>query len=383
MIVTDLKGIPNYDWLFGNMEKILFVVGSLERNGTETFIMNVYRHLDRSKLQCDFLIFNNSKGGYYDEVLALGGEVFVLPPRSWGLLKNYRALKTFFKANSGKYMAVHYCLCSMSTIVPIYMAYKYKVPKRIIHAHGSHWIGGVPDCVLHYLHKCVITKFANIFLACSLPAQKYFFGSTKADARCQIIKNGIDVSRFRYSEEMRKAYREKLNVSDCFVIGHVGYFTRIKNHTFLIDVFEQVVKKEPCARLLLVGDGILKDQVVRILKQKTLLDKVILLENRPDINYLMQAMDCFVLPSLYEGLPLVLIEAQCAGLKVLASDHISREARITDHLFYLSLKEKPENWADVILGFRFYERLNETENMQHNGFSISDTVRVLQRIYTE
>lgn len=164
-------------------------------------------------------------------------------------------------------------------------------------------------------------------------------------------------------------------------MGHVGSFLPVKNHAFIVDVYNELLKQAPNTRLLLIGTGELKNNVIDNLKHKEILDKVIFLENRNDVNYLLQAMDVFIFPSLFEGLPFALIEAQCAGLKVFASDTISHESKMTDNLYFLSLSKGAKKWANEILRYRNYNRNNEAELIKRAGYSIETTVNFLKKLY--
>ena len=364
------------------MKKILQVTSLLARNGTETFIMNVYKHIDRKSMQFDFLVFTEDTDGYYEEAEGLGAHIYRLPSRRKGLVKYYESLDSFFREHANEYDAIHFNFCMLSTISPLYLAKKYNIPIRILHSHSSSWVDGLYNLILHKAFKPFAYRLTNHYLACSIPAKKWFYGSTLAEEKCIVVRNGIDTSLFEYNEGIRSLYRRKLGIAEGdLVLGHVGSFLPVKNHAFIVDVYNELLKQAPNTRLLLIGTGELKNNVIDNLKHKEILDKVIFLENRNDVNYLLQAMDVFIFPSLFEGLPFALIEAQCAGLKVFASDTISHESKMTDNLYFLSLSKGAKKWANEILRYRNYNRNNEAELIKRAGYSIETTVNFLKKLY--
>lgn len=363
------------------MKKVLQITSSLARNGTETFIMNVYRHIDRTKVQFDFLLFTDDTGGFCPEALALGATIYRLPTRRSGLIRYYRALHDFFCRYANEYVAVHYSGCSLTSILPLYMARKYGVPVRVVHSHNSH-TEGLHNVILHKLNKHFASHWGTAFLACSDKAADWFYKNTSAEEKCVVVKNGISISDFEYNPDVRREYRAQMGLENCFVVGHVGRYTEVKNHVFLLNVFKALLRAVPEARLLLVGSGELKRQTEEYVSvDKDMFGKVIFLENRTDVNRLMQAMDCFVMPSLFEGLPFVLVEAQCAGLKVLCSDTISREVKLTGNLTFMSLDEPSEKWAEYVHGYCGYRRESVNKEIADKGFSIDKVASALMELY--
>lgn len=361
------------------MRRILHITSSLNRNGTETFIMNVYRHIDRSLIQFDFLLFSQSTKGYYEEALSLGAKIYHLRTRRDGLIKYYIDIFRFFKLHASEYDGIHFSACSLTTIFPIVCAKIFHIPIRIVHAHSTSW-EGIHNYVFHKINRLIIPVIATDFLACSDEAVKWFYPLC-IKHKCQLIKNGIETQRFSYNSKVREEIRKDLKLEQAFVIGHVGRFVEVKNHKFLLKLLQHTLCKIPTAKLLLAGDGELLEKIKKQAIEMQLDSKVIFLGHRTDVENILQAFDCFVLPSLYEGLPFVLLEAQCSGLKVLASDVISPEAKVTDNIFTLNLNQDISIWVEYLLRFTHYSRVDTSLSIAEKGYSIENTVREMTRIY--
>ena len=364
------------------MKRVLQVVGSLNRGGTQAFIMNVFHNIDREKFMFDFLIFSDSKDGYYEEIKSMGVTIYSLPPRIKGILSYIKSLSDFYSKHSKEYDVVHYNVCSLTSILPLYFAKKHKVPVRIIHSHNAGW-QGVHNLILHKINKLFISKIANVYLSCSDKAAKWSFSYTQALKCSKIINNGIDIKQFEYKESIRANMRNKLFLQDKFVIGNIGRFAPQKNHLFLIEIFNEVCKIENNAILLLVGNGYLENEIKRKIIDNKLEKKVIFLGIRDDVNDLMQAMDCFVFPSIYEGLGIVLIEAQTSGLQCFTSDVVPHEAKVTESIEYVSLSQKPSYWAERVIKNKNYVRKNQSDKIIEAHYSIEQTVEDLIKIYNQ
>ena len=361
------------------MHKVLFITSSLDRNGTETFIINVFRCIDREKYMFDFLLFTESINGYYNEVQKYGSKIYRLPARKDGLFKYKKKIKEFFELHSKEYTVIHWCGCSLTSILPIYYAYIFDIPIRIIHAHSSN-VKGLHNRVLHCVNKMIISKIGTHFLACSQLAANFFFRGTRCYGKYLIIKNGINLDKFQYNVLIRNKFRKELGLVDKFVIGHVGQFTKVKNHLFIIDIFVELLKREPSSVLLLLGVG----EDLEIIKQKViglhLQDNVHFLGLREDVNRLLQTMDCFLFPSFYEGLPFALVEAQAAGLPAYTSTNVSREVNLTGNVHFFDLQNTAEEWAKKIL-LNKHIRNNVNDLIVRKGYSIRETVNKLINIY--
>jgi len=364
------------------MPKVLQVVSSLSRNGTETFIMNIVKYTENKELKFDFLVFSNDKDGYYEEAIKLGIKIYQLPNRRKNYWLYHKLLYNFFKTHSSEYCAIHFHFCYLSLLFPFVLSKIYKIPIRIIHSHSSSWTGGYHNYLLHIFFRRLVTILMNRYLACSPLAAKWFFPSKVYMNKCKIVTNGIDFKKFKFNDIIRKKYRNDYNYDEKnLVIGHVGYFEHVKNHDFIIDVFNHLAKQNENMRLLLIGSGSLKNNIKNKVVKLNLSEKVIMLENRNDVNCLLQAIDVFIFPSLFEGLPLALIEAQCSGVPVFASDTISTDSKILDTFKFLSLQSGSEYWAKTILNSSLKRDYDAINNIISKGFSISTTTEKLSQIY--
>lgn len=355
--------------------RILHIVTYMGRGGLETMIMNYYRNIDRSKVQFDFLTHRQERWDYDDEIEKLGGKIYRLPrlnPFSPSYLK---ALDGFFKEHK-EYKIVH-CHQDCLSGIPLKYAKKNGVPFTIAHSHNAN-----QDKNLKYLVKLIakknICKYSDHLFACGKEAGEWMFKTSDFE----ILNNAIDTKRYIYNEEKSLEMKEKLGVTDKFVIGHVGRFRFQKNHSFIIDIFKEVCKKEPNSTLLLVGDGPLEEEIKKKVDDLGLLDKVKFLGARDDVNDLMQAMDIFILPSLYEGFGIVLIEAQASGLKCVISDSIPTDAIITKKVKRLSLDDDISIWVEEILSNKS-ERKEGIKDIEKSKYDITSNAKWLENFYVE
>lgn len=362
------------------MKRILFISQYLNRAGTEAFMMNVCRGIDHRKFQVDFLLYSQNETDYSREVEASGGKVWRVSSRRESPLRWYRDLNRFFKLHANEYAAIHYCGNGLTAIAPIVFAYLYKVPIRICHSHNSS-SDGFHNKVLHLLQRGLARKLSTHHFACSTLAAKWFFGKAPA----VIIKNGIDTERFAFDRRVRQEVRQTLGIEgDASVIGHVGRFEPEKNHVFILEVFAAYVKSHPTARLMLVGVGSLL-AAVKEQAQKLGVDKnVMFMGERSDVPWLLQAMDAFLMPSLFEGQPFVLIEAQCAGLPCFISDTINKDICLTENVVTLPLSLPPAQWAERMSETMVaYQRKDECNAIKERGYSITSTIAYLESVYDQ
>lgn len=363
------------------MIRVLFVTGSLAHNGTETFIMNVYRCINTYEFQVDFLLSDDVDSDYSKEAKARGSKLYYVPSRKRGPIKSYKALDAFFYEHAGEYQAVHYCCGSLTSIAPIVFAYKHHVPVRIIHSHSS-GCTGFHNKLLHKLFKGFANKLATHHFACSDNAA-FFFQSNGVSY--QVIKNGIDVSRFDYNKDKRLLIRNQLGIkANQLVIGHVGRLNVVKNHKFILDVFAECIKQDVNAKLILVGDGELEREIKDKAKALNVIDSILFLGRRNDIGELMSAMDVFMMPSLFEGFPFVLVEAQAAALPCVISDVIDKKVDLTGNVHFLSLDNSPNVWAKLLLEVvSDYQRVSAKDKITKAGYDINDTTKMLEQVYSK
>lgn len=279
---------------------VAHIMGKWNGGGVESVVMNYYRNIDRNKIQFHFLCDEDSTDIPYEEIEKLGGKVIVIPPYQ-KLFKYQKELYRIFKENN--YKIVHSHINALS-VFPLRIAKKAGVPIRIAHSHSTsnkkEWKKNILKMILRPLSKL----YANNYFACTEYAGKWLFGKKVVERKeLNVINNAIDLKKFEFNENTRKALREELGIKDdTLIIGHVGRFMKQKNHEFLIDVFEKAIKQDDNIYLILVGQGPLEDKIKEMAKEKGIEDKILFLGKRNDVNKLYQAMDIFVLPSLYEGL---------------------------------------------------------------------------------
>lgn len=366
------------------MKKVLHIVSSMNRGGLETFIMNVYRVINRNKIQFDFLV-TSEKNDFADEIKKLGGELYYISPRNRGLVKYRKNVLSFFNAHKNEYIAVHQHSSSLTSIFPLEVAEKTGVKTRIIHSHNSKIKGSKLHYLIHYYNKLRIGKIATHFFACSELAQNWLFKNTSSLAKSEIIYNGIIPNDFSYDSYKRDNFRKMLNINNnTFAICHVGSFTTQKNHTFLLDIFSELIKISDKYHLFLIGDGPLKSKIISKIDSLSLNDKVTLLGVRDDVNLLMQGFDCFLLPSLFEGLPVVLVEAQASDLLVVCSDTISKMSKISENIEFVPLEYTAYKWATIIDDkLKTIDRKDNSNIIKEAGFDITTTALKLKKIYLD
>lgn len=327
--------------------RIGHVIGKWVGGGVEAVVMNYYRHIDRNKIQFDFICDEDSTNVPYEEIEKLGGRVIIVPPYQ-KVFKYHKELKKILKEN--KYEIVHSHINTLS-VFPLFAAKEAGVPVRIAHSHSTtnkkEWKKNIVKQILRPLAKV----FATDYFACSELAGRWLFGNKAFEAgKVYILNNAIDIDRFRFNEKTRDKKRKELNINkDTLVIGHIGRFVAQKNHTFLIDVFNEIVKEKDDIMLILVGQGPLKEEIQEKVKKLGLTAKVAFLGQRNDVNELYQAMDIFILPSLYEGLGMVTIEAQVSGLKCICSNEVPKAVNCTNNVLFVELDSELTNWKNAVL----------------------------------
>jgi len=357
--------------------RVLHVLNAMNRGGAETMVMNLYKAVDTSIVQFDFIVHSAEKGEFDDEIRQMGGKIYVCPKfKGHNILKYLSWWKKFFKEHKNyKILHSHIRSCA-SLYLPI--AKKYGL-RTIIHSHSTSNGKGFKSLVKKIL-QYPLRYQADFLFACSELAAKWMFGKYYTSA--YIINNAIDAQKFSFRENIREVKRKELGIENKFVIGHIGRFQTQKNHKFLIDVFKIIHSRNNNAVLLLVGDGELRQTIIEKVENLGLSDNVIFTGVRSDIPELLQAMDVFVFPSLYEGLGIAVIEAQAAGLHCIVADTIPKEAYITDLIESIPLTEKEDIWAERILKYNNgYNRQNTYEEVKSKGYDIYETTRWLEEFY--
>lgn len=362
--------------------RILHVIGIMNRGGAETMIMNLYRNIDRTRVQFDFVQNEGGPAAYDEEILALGGRIYHCP-RYRG--KNHFAYtkwwNAFFKEHTGEYPVVHGHIGSTAAIY-LAIAKKYGI-YTVAHSHNTNTMATLTD-KLYWIFAYPTRYIADHFFACAEEAgvSRYGHRIGTNKKQCAVLRNAIDTSRFSYNETVRQTIRKQLSINKpTKVIGNISRFSEQKNHSFLLDIFAQIHKKNPDSVLLLVGDGDLRPQIEADVAEKHLEDAVIMTGVQSNTWDYYQAMDVFLMPSLYEGLPVSLVEAQTAGLPCCVSTNVPRESGITDLVQFRSLEDSPEVWADWVLECAQKPRKDTSEQIRQAGYDITETSRWLEDYY--
>ncbi len=360
------------------MKRVLQVLGSLQRGGAETLVMNIYRNIDRKKIQFDFIVRENVNDGYEEEVKQLGGRIFVIPsPQKIGLKKCISKHIEIMKKN-GPYVAVHSHMNAMS-FISMYAAKKCKIKNRISHSHSTSFPGKLKLVLGRYFTR----RFSTKLLACSNDAGLKLFGTNNFE----VIPNGIILENFIVKDSIEKNnYMKKLGLSENTInIIHVGRFVEPKNHEFIVEVANELKKKKVKFNLYLLGDGPKFDYIKEKVIKNDLSNYVYLLGSVSNVSEYMKAADLMIMPSLYEGFPVTLVEAQTAGIPSLVSDNITRKVDFNmDLVVFKCLNVNA--WVDYIIGKK-YQRLYNKERIYNtitnNNYNIANTVKIMEEIYNK
>ena len=324
--------------------RVLHCVVGMNYGGYETLIMNIYRNIDTSKVQFDFL--TSVEGVFDEEIKSLGGKIYRVPfiTKVGPFLYRYY-LDKFFKEHK-EYTIVHSHMDKFSGMI-MRSAKKADIPVRIAHSHNTQNEGGLAyQLVKNYYGKLINPNCTHRF-ACSQRAADWMFG--KHSQECNIVYNGIEIEKYFPNSNTRKNIREKIGVADNFLVMHIGRFTEQKNHGFLLDIFSRIKAKQENSRLLLVGQGPLEEQIKAKAKNLGIYEDIIFYGTSSKVNELLQRADAFVFPSLHEGLGIAAVEAQAAGLYCTVSDNVPKEAKICNNISFISLDKPADYWAEEIL----------------------------------
>lgn len=358
------------------MIRILQSVNIMDRAGLETMLMNYYRNIDRTKIQFDFLTHRAETGAYDEEIKNLGGKIYHAPrlyPQNY--IQYFNFMNRFFEEHP-EYLIVHSHIDSMSYF-PLLAAKKKGVPVRIGHSHNSKLDKDFKYPIKYFALKKMPTV-ANEYFACGKMAGEFMWTKQKFN----IVHNAIELDKFAYNEELRRTVRNKLKISDSsLVIGHVGRFNYVKNQVFLIDVFCEIVKEKPDSLLILVGKGEDEEKIRCKIHEAELEDKVLVLIDRLDVDRLYQAFDIFVMPSLFEGLPVVGVEAQANGLPCVFSKNVSEEVILTHNAERFLLNNNAKEWADLIIKKDIERNADAVLELSNSGYDIRKEAKKLENWY--
>lgn len=366
-------------------KRVLHIFAALDQGGVENFVMNVYRNIDREKIQFDFAMTSGRKSFFDDEVKKLGGRVFYFDKPATKISVYKRNLSRIIN-EEGPFVAVHsHCYFFSGVILKI--CKNQKIVRRISHSHETY--KGQKYTLKRKVYEKVMRRLllnnsTNMF-GCSKQACLHLYGKNCfKDKRTKVINNAIDIKNFTCNENSRNEKRKELGIKENqILIGHTGRFADQKNHDLLIDIFKSVHDKNKNTKLLLIGDGPLRKQIEEKIEKLGLNDDVIFAGLRSNVNELLSAMDMFVLPSKYEGLPVAMIEAQANGLPCVISSTITDDTVVTDLVTKVSPSESSDKWAETILKQINVDRKNTSEDIKRAGFDIIDVSNMLEQIYLQ
>ena len=358
--------------------RILHVLGGLERGGAETFVMNLYRNIDRENIQFDFVIHTEDHGAFYNEIVSLGGRIFSCP-RYKG--KNHFAYvkwwKVFLKSHS-EYKVIHSHVRSTASI---YLKFaKHNGLKTIIHSHSTSSGKGITSVIKNIL-QYPLRYMADYLFACSKESGEWLFGKKATKAQnFHVIKNSIDLEKCSFNSDVRNKYRKEMNLTDKKVFIHVGRLHPAKNHMFLLDLFKEIYKNDSNSVLLIVGDGDLREQIANRINELGLPSSVFMLGSRGDVGNLLQSADCFLFPSLWEGVPLTVIEAQASGLPCLVSNTITSDINISDLVTSIPVDKGVTPWIKKISNLNL-TRKDVHENIISAGYDSKTLAKWIEDFY--
>lgn len=361
------------------MIRVLNFFTIMNRGGAETMVMNYYRAIDRTKVQFDFLVHRNERGAYEDEIEAMGGKIYrMCPIYPQNFIKYKRMLKEFFDKHN-EYSIIHSHMSELGYFAFI-EAEKHGIPLRICHAHSSPNKKNLKMLVRNYFKKNMMSHITHMF-ACGEKAGKWLYGKENTE-KVIVLKNAIDAKKYIYNKNIDNEVRYEFGLQNQFIVGHVGTFKEAKNHYFIIDVFREIIKFRENAVLLLVGDGELRPQIEKYVSDHCLNKKVIFAGSRSDIYRIVQCFDIFIFPSLWEGLPVSMIEAQAGGTMCFISNTMPSECCVTPNTRIISLEKAADYWAACIIKESshlvkqsMYDRIVEA------GYDIYENAKWLQEFY--
>jgi glycosyltransferase involved in cell wall biosynthesis len=368
-----------------NIIRVLFLDTVMDRGGAEAMTMNYFRNIDRTKVVFDFLVHRDYKAAYEDEIESLGGRIYrICPPYPQNYFK-YRNEFGKFLLTHPEYKIIH-CNMMERGLFAYMEAKKRNIPVRICHAHTA---PGkiIPKNIRYFVisfYKAMALRYITHKFACGKKAAEWVFGNRNIKDVIY-MKNAVDAESFRYNQKLDIDVRKEFNIIGKFVVGHVGRFFEPKNHPFIVDIFAEVAKREPSSILMLIGGGELDNAIFNKTKEKVkrlgLEDRVIFTGVRNDVDRLIQAFNVFILPSIEEGFPVVLVEAQAAGLKCVVSDSVTKECDITGNIKFLPLEIGASKWAEIIIQNKGSQKKDMYETIVKSGYDIKENAKWLQDFY--
>lgn len=361
------------------MKRILQVNTTLNIGGIESFLLNIYKGIDKRKYEFIFLCYKKEKFDFEEEITKLGGKIIrISNPKEVSILRHLREIIDVIKRE--KIDIVH-CHTYFDSGIVLLAARLTKVKIRIVHSHTTEGLNKVNlfRRIKWQIARSLIKHNSTMNIACSNDAGIALFNSNNF----KIVPNGINVKKFQYNSEKRRELREKYNINDDIVIGHVGRLDPAKNHEFMIKVLDKIVETNPEYKLMLIGDGVLMEDIKKLVSKYSLNENVIFVGSTSKVNDYYNAFDCFFFPSLYEGLGISLIEAQTNGLTCIVSNNVPHESKLTKSVIFKDLTDDVNSWADTIISCYKKRKLNNFQTISNTKYNLTNTVKQLEELYSK
>lgn len=359
--------------------RVLHVVPYMQAGGTEAYIMNLYRNIDRKKIQFDFIVHKKTSSFYDEEIKKLGGNIYYFSIKDdLNFIKYIWNLNNFFKEHP-EYQIIHVAMPSIGFIC-LSIAKHNKVRVRIAHSHSASYEKNLKGYLKNITCK-LMKYFSNVNLACSEKAGKYLFGSHSFE----IAHNAINLTKYTFNECIRQEIRNQLNIKERIVIGHVGRLSPEKNHNFMFEVLKKLIEVDSNYTLLLIGTGQLENELKEKVVKEGLTNNVIFMGARNDVNELLNCMDIFILPSLFEGLPTVAIEAQMNGLQCMISENVTTEVKQTENVTFIPLNV--DKWVRTIINYKVPQKSIDRIKFECNdlleNYEVSREAKKIENMYLD
>lgn len=361
-------------------KRILVISNTIDAGGAETFVMKVFRAMDRKKYVFDFLINKRDSDYYLKEIEELGGKVFYGVSKSKNPIKCFTTIKKIVRENNYKTIL---CIAVHPAGFIDLLAAKMGGAKIILTRSTNSHAGGLISPIIASLSRPFMRLFSTVKLSPSKEAAVWLFGKrTVKQGKVKLINNGVDISVFLYNEDIRKNLRKELGISeDCLAVGHIGRFNRQKNHFKIIGIFKEIITLKPESRLILVGEGDGRKDVEKLVEQYHLSESVLFLGIRKDVPALLSAFDVMVFPSLFEGMPNTIIEAQACDLPCVISDTISPDVKINADVIQMPLEVSDKEWATSVINIIKKQRGDTSNIINKAGYSIGGTTKILTDLF--
>lgn len=366
-----------------NKKKVLIVIQQLRRGGIEIAAVNFASHLSSDKYEFTYYLqkLESEQDKELTEIVEKSSSKIIIKPESANnYIEKYKDIKRVM--NETHYDIVHSHVMFYNGLIML-AAKKCGVPKRVSHSHGIKWnhTETLPFKIYRNVMRRLINRYATDKLACSTQAGEYMYGKAEYEKNGCFLANGVETDKYEISSKFRSEKRAEFGINNALLIGHIGTIYRIKNQTFLVEIFAEILKKNPNSKLILVGEELERDKVEEKAKGLNVLDKIIFTGSRNDIPELLQAMDIMIFPSLFEGLPVSLIEAQAARLPCLISDRVTSEVKYNENVDFLPLENSPERWAEKAFELLKISRKDVDTSSLIENYDINRVANKLDKIY--